>query len=164
MKSAVVYSFDLERGDLNYSELEPLYRMHYAEMQRRLAKDGMPVADYNPRLDQYFESFAAGHLLNFVIRESDRPVGYSNVWLTNDMHNGELIAQEDTIVVHPDHRNGVGKQLVRVILSHLKNIGVKRVSVTSVTDTRADKLMLRLGFKPKAVQLVYTFGDANVRT
>lgn len=162
MKSERAYSFAVERGDLNYSELEPLYRMHYAEMQRRLAKDGIPVADYNPRLDQYFPSFASGELVNFVVRLNGEAVGYCNVWVTNDMHNGERIAQEDTIFIHPDHRNGIGRRMVKIVLHHLQRIGVRRVSVSSVTDTRADKLMLRLGFRPNAVQLIYTFGDANV--
>ena len=86
---------------MNYQELEPLYRQHYAEMRARLARDGIAVGDYNPRLDQYFAAFKGGWLLNYVVRMDGKPVGYSNVYTTNDMHNGEPIAQEDTIYVTP---------------------------------------------------------------
>lgn len=164
MKQARQYDFAIERGDLNYKELEPLYRLHYAEMQRRLAKDGFPVADYNPRLDQYFPAFATGQLINFTIRHEGEAVGYSNIWLTSDMHNGELIAQEDTIFVHPDHRFGVGRKLMKYILGYLGAVGVKRVTVTSVTDTRAGKIVERIGFRPIATQFTYTFGGDNVRS
>ena len=62
------YKISLERGDLNYQELEPLYRQHYAEMKARLDADGFRVSDYNPRLKVYFQAFAGGWLLNFVAR------------------------------------------------------------------------------------------------
>jgi predicted N-acetyltransferase YhbS len=73
------------------------------------------------------------------------------------MHNGDLIAQEDTIFVLKDHRNGVGKKLVKVILEELKERGVKRVLVSAMTDLRVAKLWARMGFKEAATQMIYTF-------
>ena len=83
------YSISIERGDHNYRELEHLYKMHYQEMQVRLKSDGIDVGDYNPRLDKYFESFAEGWLINYVVRYEGLPIGYSNIYITNDMHNSE---------------------------------------------------------------------------
>jgi len=147
----------LERGDLNYQELEPLYRQHYGEMQRRLASNGVPIGDYNLRLADYFEAWSGGWLLNFVVRLDGKPIGYSNVYLTNDMHNGELIAMEDTIYILPQHRNGIGRKLAKAVLEELKRRGVKRLEITAVTDARATKLWARMGFREVATQMRYVF-------
>ena len=151
------YTFHLGRFKETYDELEPLYRQHYFEMCERLAQDGIHYPPYNPRLDQYIASGDRGDLLTFVLRLEGKPVGYSNVYVTNDMHNGDLIAQEDTIFVLKDHRNGVGKKLVKVILEELKERGVKRVTVSAMTDLRVAKLWGRMGFKEAATQMIYTF-------
>lgn len=151
------YTFHLGRFKETYSELEPLYRQHYAEMTERLKNEGIDCSPYNPRLDQYIQAGDRGDLLTFILRLDGKAVGYSNVYLTNDMHNGDLIAQEDTVYVLPEHRNGVGKKLVRVILDELKERGVKRVSVAALTDLRVAKLWKRMGFKEAAIQMIYTF-------
>lgn len=161
----MTYSIAIERGDINYDELEPLYRSHYAEMQARLNADGVEVSDYNPRLDQYFKAFAGGWLVNYVVRLDGKAVGYSNVYVTSDMHNQDMIAQEDTIFIHPDHRNGIGKKLVKFILADLEDRGIKRVMISPVTDLRVGKIWKRMGFKDLAMQMTYTFKDkAHVRT
>jgi GNAT superfamily N-acetyltransferase len=126
-------------------------------MCERLAKDGIQYPPYNPRLEKYIQSGDEGWLLTFLIRLEGIPVGYSNVYVTHDMHNGDLIAQEDTIFVLKEHRNGVGKKLVKVILEELKERGVKRVLVSAMTDLRVAKLWARMGFKEAATQMIYTF-------
>lgn len=150
------YVLGLERGDINYREIEPLYRQHYEEMRSRLSADGILVGEYAPRLDQYFAAFSGGWLLNYIVRQDGKPVGYSNVWLTNDMHNGEFIAQEDTIYILPHHRNGIGKKLVRHILDDLKARGVRRVTITPVTDLRVAKIWRRMGFRDAATLMTLT--------
>jgi GNAT superfamily N-acetyltransferase len=157
LKSPARYDIALERGDLNYHELEPNYRRHYAEMRARLAADGIAIGDYAPRLDEYFRAFAGGWLLNYVVRSDGAPVGHSNVYLTNDMHNGELIAQEDTIYIVPEHRNGIGKALVKHILADLKDRGVKRATISPVTDLRVGKIWKRMGFRDVASLMAYQF-------
>jgi GNAT superfamily N-acetyltransferase len=151
------YTFHIGRHRETFSELEPLYYQHYQEMLERLTKDGIPYSPYNPRWDQYWKASDEGWLLTFIIRHEGKAVGCSNVYVTNDMHNGDLIAQEDTIYVVPEHRNGVGKQLVKFILNELKERGVKRVNVAALTDLRVAKLWKRMGFKESAIQMVYTF-------
>jgi GNAT superfamily N-acetyltransferase len=154
----VQYKIDLERGDLNYAELEPLYRQHYGEMKARLEKDGFQTSDFNPRLNVYFPAFAGGWLLNFVARtEYGEAVGYANVYLTQDMHNSDLIATEDLIYVRPDHRNGLGAKIVKHALEELRSRGVRRVIVNPVTDLRVAKIWRRMGFREVAVQMTYEF-------
>jgi ribosomal protein S18 acetylase RimI-like enzyme len=151
------YTFHLGRHRETFDELEPLYRQHYAEMVERLAKDGISYPPYNPRWDEYWRASDRGDLLTFILRHDGKAVGCSNVYLTHDMHNSELIAQEDTIYVVPEHRNGIGKKLTKIILAELKERGVKRLHVSAMTDLRATKLWKRIGFKESATQMIYTF-------
>lgn len=151
------YAFSCESFEATYSELESLYREHYAEMTERLAGLGVQVAGYAPRLPHYIAADRGGWLLTLVLRDDGMAVGYCNVYITNDMHNGELIAQEDTVFVTKAHRNGVGKKLVQYGISILKERGVKRLLVAASTDLRVAKLWKRMGFKEVAMHLAYTF-------
>lgn len=152
------YRFTVENAEQNCPELFPLYAQHYREMQDRLARDGVEIGPFNPRLESYFRGAREGYLLNFVVRtEEGIPVGYCNVWLTNDSHNGDLIAQEDTVYILPEHRNGIGKRLVKFGLQNLREKGIKRLHVTAMTDCRVEKLWRRMGFKPVATAMTYVF-------
>jgi len=151
------YAIQQENFKETYLELEPLYRQHYAEMIERLAGQGVDYSPYNPRLHEYGEACDKGNLLTFVLRGDGVACGYINVYITNDMHNQDLIAQEDTIFVVKEHRNGVGKKLVQFGLNELKNRGVKRLLVSAMTDLRVAKLWGRMGFKEVATQMMYTF-------
>ena len=153
----MTYTIGLERGDINYPELEPIYAQHYGEMQARLEADGHTVSPFNPQLDKYFPAFRDGWLLNFVARLDGKAVGYCNVYLSVDMHNGDPIAQEDLLYVLPEHRNGLGKKLVLAALNELQARGVKRVLVTPVTDLRVAKIWHRMGFQNLSSLMVYHF-------
>jgi len=126
-------------------------------MDERLVGQGVHYSPYNPRLDEYIRAGDGGWLLTFVLRLEGKAVGYSNVYVTSDMHNQDLIAQEDTIFVLKEHRNGVGKKMVRIILEELRSRGVKRVLVSAMTDLRVAKLWKRMGFTEVATQMIYKF-------
>lgn len=152
------YRFTIERGSQTLQELWPLYTAHYGEMQARLARDGVTVAAFNPRVDEYIKSWDSGHLVNYIVRTEDgEAVGYSNIYVTNDMHNNERIAQEDTIFILKAHRNGVGRRLAKFIIADLGARGVKRIHISPVTDLRVGKIWQRMGFKPVAQLMTYTF-------
>jgi len=154
------YSITAERADLNYEELSALYRQHYAEMKARFEKDGLRIGEYNPRLDVYYAAAEGGWLKNFVARtETGEAVGYLNVYLTNDMHNNDRIAMEDAVYILPEHRNGLGIRIVKHALEELRACGVKRVTITPVTDLRVAKIWRRMGFRDVAVQMTYDFEE-----
>ena len=158
------YAIKVETFDATYAELEPLYRKHYSEMQARLAAEGIETAEYKPRLDEYSKASNGGWLLTFVLRCDGVAVGYSNIYITNDMHNGELISQEDTIYVLQEHRRFAGRMLIKAVHAELKRYGVKRLNVTTMTDLRVSKLLQRMGYKHTAHHMTLTFGESNVRT
>lgn len=154
------YRFSIENGAQNLNELMPLYRVHYSEMQARRNAAGENLPDFNPRIEAYCSAWNSGHLVNYVIRIGGAAVGYSNVYVTTDMHNQEMIAKEDTIFVLPSHRNGTGRALVKFILADLRARGVQRVYISPVTDLRVAKIWQRMGFKSLAEIMTYTFKDA----
>ena len=156
------YAISIETFDASYAELEPLYRQHYAEMQARLAAESVEVASYNPRLDEYRKASSGGWLFTFVLRCDGKAVGYSNIYITNDMHNGERIAQEDTIYVLQEHRRFAGRMLIKAVHAELKKRGVKRLNVTTMTDLRVSKLLQRMGYKHTAHHMTLIFGESNV--
>lgn len=140
----------LEKFADTYEELEPLYRRHYEEMRTRLAGNGVTLGDYAPRLDVYRKAGEDGWLLTFVMRQDGKAIGYSNIYVTNDMHNGEKIAQEDTVYILPQYRNGNGARLIKFFHAHLKEIGCKRLNITTSTDLRVAKLLSRMKYAQTA--------------
>ena len=153
----MTYTFAQEGFEQTYPELEPLYRQHYAEMKARKESLGLPVSPYNPRLDQYIAAERRGDLMTLIARYDGNAIGYCNVYVTNDMHNHDKIAEEDTVFVTRLHRNGVGKSLVKFGLEQLRNRGVTQLNVAALTDPRIVNLWKRMGFKEVAVQMTYVF-------
>ena len=160
----MTYTYHLADPILDLEEILHLYKRHYGEMKARLAEAGIEIGAFNPRVDAYAGAFQAGRLLHYVVRADGKAVGYSNVYITSDMHNGELIAREDTIYVHPNHRKGCGRKLMKEILLDLQRRGVKRFIGTASTDPRATKLWERMGFRPAGLTMMYVFeGSPHVR-
>lgn len=151
------YTFATECLPDIYPEMEPLARCHYQEMVDRLTSIGVEVSPYNPRLDEYFKAARGGWLKTFTARLDGKLCGYANVYVTNDMHNRDLIAQEDVLYVSRDHRGGTGKKLVQYGLEELRKLGVKRLMVSAVTDAGVAILWRRMGFKDLAQQMVFIF-------
>ena len=151
------YVITLEKFTDTYLELEPLYRQHYSEMIERLNKEDFEYSSYNPRLDEYGKACENGSLLTFVLRLEGVACGYINVYITNDMHNQDLIAQEDALYVLKNHRSGIGKKLVQFGIDDLRNRKVKRLNVNAMTDLRVAKLWERMGFKHTCHNMTYSF-------
>lgn len=152
-----MYTMTVEKLTEVYPKLERLFRLHYAEYSARLKSQGVEVSSYNPRLDEYFKASDGGWLLTFVLWSDGEPCGYSNIYVTNDMHNRDKIASEDTLFVEKYHRNGIGRKFTKFGIEELRKRGVTRLLVSAVTDTRVAPLWARMGFKELAKQMVYTF-------
>lgn len=157
----MTYAISIENGYAAHADLDPLYRAHYAEMQERLATQGIPIGPYAPRLDEYFKGMDAGYILTFVVRCDGTAVGCANVYLTNDMHNGQSISSEDTIYITKEHRNGIGRKLTRFIMEELRRRGCLRAFATTATDPRVAKMLERMGWKQTAIVMTYLFEETD---
>lgn len=154
----MTYNFHLIHVRDWYPALEPLFRGHYREMQDRFARDGVELDDYDPRLEEYFAAADRGEYLTFIVLENETLIGYCSIWVVRNMHcKSELIATEDALYAIPERRKGVGKPLVKFVLDHLRSLGVKRATITPVTDLRVGKVWRRMGFVPVAELMVWNF-------
>lgn len=153
-----MYSIDIVKfRDVYPGVLEDLMTIHYAEMKERLEDLGNVVSPFNPRLKEYYEAGDEGYLLTFILEKDWKAIGYCNMYITQDMHNQDLIAEEDAIFVLKEERNGIGAKFTKFILNNLKNRGIKHLTVSARTDPRVTKLWKRLGFKEIATQMQYIF-------
>ena len=125
----------------------PLWQRHYGEMEKRLRSDGFEVSPFHPRTIEYVRSNEDDFLLVFILEHEGEAVGYAQGYVTHDMHNGDLIAQEDAIFVVPEHRFGAGSILLNAVHEELKRRGVRRLNITTGTDLRASKWFLRKGYR-----------------
>lgn len=157
----MTYTVSLRSFEDTYLGLEPLYRRHYGEMRERMSALGVETSAYNPRLDEYVRASRGGYLLTFVLEADGDPVGYCNVYITNDMHNRDLIAREDAIYVVPEHRHGAGRMLAGEVHKELKRRGVLRMDISTSTDLRVAKWLQRQGYKHTAHCMTITFKDKD---
>ena len=102
----------------------PIWQRHYAEMEARLTTIGLEVSPFAPRVEQCLKYSDEGWLLVWLLEHDGEAVGYSQGYVTNDMHNGDLIAQEDAIYVLPEHRHGAGRILLGEVHRRLRELGV----------------------------------------
>jgi len=145
------YTISMENGADNLQELIPLYSSHYVEFEKNLKSVGLNVGPYCPRYNEYETAWKGGWLLNFVARKNGVAIGYSNVYITNDMSNGELVAQENNLFVLSEHRRGIGKKLFQFAIEECKKRGAKMLLMSAATDPRVVNLWKRMGAKEVAV-------------
>jgi GNAT superfamily N-acetyltransferase len=160
----LTYRIGLEGALETVDEITPLYLSHYAEMRERLSGIGVVYGEAQPDMRRYEAHAKAGTLLHFVLRFDGEAVGYANIFLGPNLHNGETEAAEDAIYIHPDHRGRMGRHLMARIVSECKARGAKRLRVGATTDPRAENLWRRMGFTPVSTVMIHEFGDEHVRT
>lgn len=143
------------------ARIYPLWERHYGEMQARLERDGLPCSPFAPRTEQYVRTDEEGWLVALILEHGEQAVGYAQGYITNDMHNGDLIAQEDAIYVVPEHRGSAGRILLDAVHAELRRRGVKRLNITTGTDLRASKWFERRGYKHVAHCMSIEFRGAS---
>ena len=104
------YTYSIEKFHDIWQEFEPLFRAHYDEMLERLKSQGIEFSPFNWRLDEYLKASHAGYFIMYVVRLDNKPVGHCAVYITNDMHNMDLIAQEDALLF----QKNIEKELVKI--------------------------------------------------
>jgi GNAT superfamily N-acetyltransferase len=83
------------------------------------------------------------------------------MYLTRSTHTQKWVAEEDTIFVRSDHRKGrVGIKLIKYVESVLREFGITEIRVTVKMVNKAGDLLLALGYRHTANQLVKVLGEA----
>lgn len=148
------YIFHVERYASALEELKPLHAAHWQETEKY--RHELPL---NPDYAGFIAQDRAGMLVLFTIRKDGELVGQSTMKIFSSMHSQTLVANEDSLFLRQDHRGGfMIMRFIRYMDMVLTALGVREVRVSSKTVNGADKLMIRAGFKPFAIQLVKFLG------
>lgn len=146
------YYVSVESYKATYEELKHLYKQCYEELAEIARKDGRIYPEYNPWLASYNSSDEANTIVLYVVREQGMAIGYCMMYLTQDTRNQGLVTYEDSIYILPEHRNGIGMMLGKMIVQDMTNRGVKRIFLSAIDD-RIVNMWKRIGFKPIATTM-----------
>jgi len=96
----------------NEGLLELMQEFH-EECQSKCQED---IGKFNPRLDVYETASYGKYLITYLLKLDEQLIGYCIIFLDQNMHTSELLAEEDSIYIRPEYRNGIGTKLAKFIL------------------------------------------------
>lgn len=136
-------------------EIHPLHELHWQETEKY--RHGLLLSlDYQ----QMCAWERTGRLIQFVVRApGGQLVGQCRMYLAKSMHAAALVAEEDTLFIHPDYRGQLlGVRLLRYVERVLvKQFGVHEIRANSKLANNADVLMRRLKYEAVATQFAKVF-------
>lgn len=151
------FVFAAERYSDCLDELKLLHAAHWQETEGH--RHGLAL---NPDYDGFLRTEMAGRLLFFSIRRDGELVGHTTMKLFRSMHTQTMVAEEDSLFMRADQRGSafVVLQFIKYVTGVLAGVGVAEIRASTKLVNRADKLLMRSGFKPVAIQLVKVLGEA----
>ena len=155
------FVFAVERYDDCLDELKGLHAAHWLETEKY--RHSLPL---DPDYLGFLRMEMAGQLLLFTIRKDGELVGQSTMKLNRSMHSQTMVAHEDSLFLRADQRGNAFVMLsfIKYGLGVMEGFGVREVRLSSKLINGADKLMVRAGFTPFALQLVKMLGAAKHET
>lgn len=141
--------FQCESLNTSLEESKPLLFQHWQEIAHY--KD-IPL---NPDYDLYYKMEAASMLNIYTARDNEESlIGYAVYIISPALHYKQsIVAKQDIIYVHPDHR-GVGLYLLRYSEEELKKIGVHIISQHVKAAHHFGPSLVRMGYELQ--DLMYT--------
>lgn len=100
-----------------------------------------------------------GSGVRFSVQEEGREIGHAYLYiLTNDLHRRPFGFMED-VEVEPEHRKeGIGSQLVKMVVETAKERGCYKLVATSRHERpKVHELYERLGFRDHGVEFRVDF-------
>lgn len=155
-----MYSISIENFSSVYpNELDNLLRLGYKLMYDREIALGLSPKEYNLNEDMYYTADQAGWLKVYMLRYNDIAVGFCTLFLSQDSHTSELIADEDLVYVEEEHRNGLGKELLAFILADLRSMGISYVFSHIPVCKSGSALSEKLGFSKVSITMKRYLGE-----
>lgn len=125
--------FAIEKIRDCWDEVSALGQQHWLETQQY--RHSQP---FKPMLERYAQYEDFGGYLQFTARVDGVLVGYGGLYIVPSMHTQELICQEDTWYLMPEHRKGFSAiKFFRFMEDECRKRGVKEVMLTAPATTRA---------------------------
>lgn len=136
-------SYTIERVQDYEAVIGPLQFLHRAHWDET---EDYRHSNFQPQYRLLRQYWDWGLLRIWVARCEGKVIGHLTAYVSTSVHTGEQIATEDALYVLPEHRKGVGTELVRRALADLKEEGVAEVWATAKPQTRVGLLLKRLRF------------------
>lgn len=151
-------SAQIESFEACLPELEPLFRIHHAELA--LFQDRMPLA---PQYDEYVARERAGSLFLVTVRVDGKIAAYYVTQVAPGFHYcGTLTAHLDICYIVPEQRHkGLALPLFRCVERELKRRGVQvwYSGYKTHNDLQMPALLEALDFQPADEHWVRWLGD-----
>ena len=124
-------------------EVKALWLSHWQETEGYRA--GLP---FNPDYSRYLEYNDIGYYLLFTARDGKKMVGDIGMYVTVSMHTQTRIAQEDTLYLLPEARQGMNAwRFISFTEKYLVSVGVREINLTTkLANPKAAKLMQKMGY------------------
>lgn len=139
----MMITYQVEDIDSVREEMEPLTILHWAE----LAGDVEDIAlDFDWEL--YTNLQALGKIMFTTVRDDGDLVGYHCSLVSNHMHyKSTLHGIVDFFWIHPEFRRGfIGINLLKFVEQQLRNLGVRKIIMSSKNKLDTSALLKRLGY------------------
>lgn len=150
------YVIKVERLSEILPEMRRLHEGFWAESDKSAMHDAQLHVDYDAMV--YLEN--AGRLVQFTARTTTGDlVGQCRMYLSQSMHLGWLMAEDDTLYLTPSHRGGfLVIHLVRYAERCLVDeLGVREIAANSKLSNNSGALMRRLGYEAMSERFVKFF-------
>ena len=139
--------FAIEKLKDCWDEIMVLAERHWNETQNFRHEEG-----FNPKFERYQQQEEWGNYIQFTARENGELIGYGGVYIVPSMHSQELMANEDTWFMAPEHRKGWDSiKFFRFMEDECKRRGAKSITLSAPVTTRAETIHRFLGYKKVAV-------------
>lgn len=150
------FAFAAERYEDCLDELKLLHVAHWRETE--VHRHAIPL---KPDYDSFVRSEIDGRLMFFSIRRDGELVGHTTMKLFNSTHTQTKVAEEDSLFLRADQRGNafVVISFLNYVTRALADVGVAEIRCSTKLVNGADKLLMRCGFKPVAIQLVKILGE-----
>jgi hypothetical protein len=136
--------YQVEPLRLVWDDIIRLSRLHWQETE------AAQVEPLNPDKERYLHYNDIGYHRQYTARnEQAKIVGHAGVYISESMHTGVKIANEDTWFMQKEYRKGWNAiRLLRFVEKDLKALGVKEGYITAkLTNIDAGRLMELRGYK-----------------
>lgn len=153
------YAFGIEKAEHVLGELIPLHKLHWEDTERRYFDE-----DMNPDYERYIAAERDSKLVMFTIRDIDTALVGHVAFVLGPHHNAKhvLLASEQVLFIHPDHRGRCVIRLLDYAEGCLRRLGVQYVTLNDKSPSGGAslaKLVGRRGYKPFAVAYMKKLGD-----
>lgn len=128
------------------AEIEPLLRLHYAEIV------GRDASEVEPDWDQYLALEQAKTFVAHVARDAqDHIVAYACFFIVPDFHRrGRRLAQNDVFFVHPRNRDGaLGPRMIGWCEKDMQQRGANEIIWSARAGTVLEKMLPVIGYENK---------------